>query len=139
MRGPVLRAEGTAAIMMTSNGAITLSVPIRLTRRTGRKRVGLDQGSGARPWDAGLTPFQQALGRGFRWLRQLDAGEVGSMSDIARREGADPSYVARMLNLTLLAPAIIEAIVDDTLPDQLRLHDLAINPPMLWDEQKKWA
>jgi hypothetical protein len=57
------------------------------------------------------------------------------MSDIARRENTDPSYIARMLNLTLLAPNVIEAILDDTLPDHIRMNDLAINPPMLWEEQ----
>jgi hypothetical protein len=52
------------------------------------------------------------------------------------RKGADPSYVARMLNLTLLTPDIIEAILNDTLPDHIRLNDLDINPSMLWDEQR---
>ena len=74
---------------------------------------------GAAAWFAASTPLQQALGRGHRWLRQLDAGECASMGDIARLEGADPSYVARMLKLTLLAPDIVEAILDDALPDQV--------------------
>ncbi|WP_342315748.1 hypothetical protein [Lysobacter sp. FW306-1B-D06B] len=41
-----------------------------------------------------------------------------------------------MLNLTLLAPDLVAAILDDTLPEAGRLHDLAINPPVQWDEQR---
>lgn len=41
------------------------------------------------------------------------------MSDIARRENADRRYIPRMLNLTLLAPEIIKAILDGTTPDHV--------------------
>lgn len=78
--------------------------------------------------------MQQALARGYRWRQLLDSGEVASMKDIAAREDTDHSYVARMINLTLLAPEIIDAILDDTIPD-MRLTALAISPPLLWQEQ----
>ena len=47
----------------------------------------------------------------------------------------DISYVARVLNLTTLAPEIVEAILDDALPDATFLNDIAINPPLLWTSQ----
>jgi len=67
----------------------------------------------------------------------IESGEAASMSDIARREGGDFSYVARMLNLTMLAPDIIEAILDESLPADVRLVDLSVSPPALWPEQRK--
>jgi hypothetical protein len=71
----------------------------------------------------------------------LEAGEAASMSEIARREGTDHSYVARHINLTLLAPDIVAAILDEELPDGVRLHALSINPPAHWEEQRqlRWA
>ncbi|CAK0779785.1 hypothetical protein CCP4SC76_7050003 [Gammaproteobacteria bacterium] len=42
-----------------------------------------------------------------------------------------------MINLTLLAPDIIAAILDDNLPNQVTLEDLTCNPPLLWEEQRK--
>jgi len=39
-------------------------------------------------------------------------------------------------NLTTLAPDIVAAILDDTLPNHITLSDLAIDPPALWDEQR---
>jgi hypothetical protein len=38
-------------------------------------------------------------------------------------------------NLTALAPYIVEAILEDTLPDHLTLFDLAVDPPALWEQQ----
>ena len=51
-------------------------------------------------------------------------------------EGVDNSYVSRMVNLTTLAPDIVEAILEDALPDHLTLFDLAVDPPALWDAQR---
>jgi len=39
--------------------------------------------------------------------------------------------------LTTLAPEIVAAILDDTLPDHITLFELAVNPALLWDEQFK--
>jgi hypothetical protein len=59
------------------------------------------------------------------------------MSDIARREGGDHSYVSRMLDLTTLAPDIVAAILDEALPDEVRLVEIAISPPLSWIEQRR--
>jgi hypothetical protein len=54
----------------------------------------------------------KALGRAFRWKRLLDDGTYASVSDIARAEKLDRTYVGDVLRLTLLAPDIVEAIVE---------------------------
>jgi hypothetical protein len=40
-----------------------------------------------------------------------------------------------MVNLTTLAPDIVAAILDETLPDEVTLFDLAAGTAVLWDEQ----
>jgi len=67
----------------------------------------------------------------------IEREQVASMSEIAWRERKDPSYVARIINLTMLAPDIIKAILDDTLPRQIQLNKLAIGLPVLWEEQRQ--
>jgi hypothetical protein len=62
----------------------------------------------------------------------LETGEAASMCDIAHRESTNHSYIARHINLILLAPDIVAAILEDALPDGVSLLSLAINPPMLW-------
>ncbi len=89
------------------------------------------------PWIDTPTPLQLALARGHRWLAILESGEAKSMKEIAWREGVDDSYVSRMVNLTTLAPDIVAAILDETLPPEVTLIDLAAGTPLLWEEQRK--
>ena len=63
----------------------------------------------------------KALGRAFRWQKLLDDGTYASISDIARAEKLDRTYVGDMLRLTLLAPAIVEAIVEGRQPAEMTL------------------
>ena len=138
MSSPMLTVSGPAAEVVASDGSVVLNVPIALKRRSGRRVVTL---SGAEPvaaTRAGATPLQLALARGHRWLRMLETGEAASMCDIASREGTNHSYVARHINLTLLAPDIVAAILDETLSEGVRLHALSINPPALWNSQHQW-
>jgi hypothetical protein len=94
-----------------------------------------DVGIEPRPWDATPTPLQFALARGHRWLEMLESGEVSPMKEIARREGVDDSYVSRMVNLTALARDIVAAILDETLPLEVTLFELAAGVPVVWEEQ----
>ena len=48
----------------------------------------------------------------------------------------DDSYVSRMVNLTTLAPDIIAAILDESLPPEVTLFELAAGTPVLWEEQR---
>ena len=135
MSRPMLIVSGPAAEVVASDGSVVLNVPIALKRRSGRRVVAVACTEPAVATCAGATPLQLALGRGHRWLRMLETGEAASMCDIARREGTNHSYVARHINLTLLAPDIVAAILDETLPEGVQLLSLAINPPMFWEEQ----
>lgn len=133
-----ITTTGATDVIPSSDGRLTLSIPIQIKRRSGRNLVTLPNGEIAkpRPWDTAATPLQLALARGHRWLAMLESGEVGSLKEIAQHEGVDASYVSRMVNLTALAPDIVASILDDVLPDHLTLFDLAVDPPALWDEQR---
>ena len=133
-----IRSTGTTEVIQSSDGRITLSVPIQIKRRSGRKQMTLPNGEPGkpRPWDVAATPLQLALARGHRWLAMLESGKVKNLTEIAALEGVDNSYVSRMVNLTTLAPDIVEAILEDALPDHLTLFDLAVDPPASWEEQR---
>ncbi|MBT2748282.1 MULTISPECIES: LacI family transcriptional regulator [unclassified Lysobacter] len=136
MSRPNLEIVGEAEKREVSDGSVSLVVPIRLTRRCGRRLVQMQNAPEAnRRWDKQKTALQVALKRAYLWLALLEQGEVASLSDIARKEKTDVSYIARVLNLTALAPEIIEAILDDALPDAANLNSLAINPPTFWTHQ----
>ncbi len=129
-----IQKTGEPDIVEASDGRLTLSVPIQIKRRSGRKLVTLPNGETikTRPWDTATTPLQLALARGHRWLAMLESGEVQTMRELAAREGLDNSYVSRMINLTMLPPWTVAAILDDTLPDNITLLELAADPPLVW-------
>jgi len=137
MSGTTIQQDGAVTAIAASDGRLTLSVPSRLQRRSGRKQMKLPNGvtRPTRAWDREPTPLQVALARGHQWLALLQSGAVRSMRELAASEGVDTSYVSRMVNLTLLSPEIVARILDDDLPDHLVLFDLAVDPPAVWTEQ----
>lgn len=128
---------GAPDVIPASDGSLTVSLQIEIRRRGKRKTVTLPDGAAMQPrrWDETPTPIQQALARGHRWLAMLESGRARSLSEVAALEGMDRAYISRMVNLTTLAPYIVEAILDGTLPDHVTLFDLASGTPLLWDEQ----
>lgn len=130
--------DGEPDLISASNGSLTVSLPIKLIRRGKCMAVTLPDGTTVqpRPWDDTPTPIQQALARGHRWLEMLQSGKAQSLTEVAELEGMDRAYVSRMVNLTTLAPDIVAAILDETLPDHVTLFDLASGTPLLWDDQR---
>jgi len=49
----------------------------------------------------------------------LDTGMHATLEDLAKAKGLAPSYVIRVLRLTLLAPEIVEAILDGRQPSSM--------------------
>lgn len=133
-----IQRTGAPEVIQSSDGRLTLSVPIQFKRRAGRKQVTLPDGKVGkpRPWDTTATALQLAFARGHRWLAMLESGAAKSLREIASLAGVDKSYVSRMVNLTTLAPDIVDAILLNELPDHLTLFDLASDTPLSWDAQR---
>ena len=86
---------------------------------------------------AGRQAMVKALARAFRWRKMLDTGVHATLEEVARAKGVAPSYVSRILRLTLLAPDMVEAILDGRQPAELQLDDLLKGFPLEWDGQKR--
>lgn len=112
---------------------VTLLVPFQLVKRGGRKEVQLPEGStqSRRP-DSTLV---KALARAFRWKRLLESGEFVTIAELAEREGIAFSYMTRVLRLTLLAPEIVEAILNGTQGPKVTLKCVLVPIPRDWNEQ----
>jgi hypothetical protein len=136
-----IKATGDVDVVSASNGSMNVTIPIRIIRRGRRKAVTLPDGTAVQPraWDNQPTPMQLALVRGHRWLAILESGKARNLAEVAEMEGMegmDRAYVSRMVNLTTLAPDIVAAILDESLPDHVTLFDLASGTPLPWDEQR---
>lgn len=77
----------------------------------------------------------KALARAFRWKRMLESGEFATIAELAEREGIAPSYMTRVLRLTLLAPDIVEAILDGRQGLEVTLARLMEPFPAEWADQ----
>ena len=115
-------------------GTVTLHVPFRFVKRGGRKEMQMPEGA-TQPRRTDNT-LVKALARAFRWKRMLESGEFVTIAELAEREGIAPSYMTRVLCLTLLAPDIVEAILEGKQGTQLTLAGLMEPLPPEWEEQR---
>jgi hypothetical protein len=111
---------------------VTLHVPFRVVKRGGRKEMQLPEGiTQPRTIDNTLV---KALVRAFRWKRMLESGQFTTIGELAAHEGIAHSYMTRVLRLTLLAPNVVEEILDG------RQHSGSapfLDPfPAEWDAQR---
>ena len=108
---------------MSEAASITVRVPLTIRRRPGRKTVVTpvrDGGEAALPTRADPA-LVKALARAFRYQRLLDEGRYASISEMAAAERIERGYLGSLLRLTLLAPDIVEAILDGRQPAELGL------------------
>ena len=76
-----------------------------------------------------------AIARAFRWRDMLESGEYATIREIAAAENINESYVGRVMRLTLLAPDLVEVILDGRQPVSLQLEALMRRFPPNWGEQ----
>ena len=112
---------------------VTIHVPFRIVKRGGRKEMQLPEAA-EKPRRTDNT-LVKALARAFRWKRMLESGQFATIAELAEREGIAPSYMTRVLRLTLLAPDIIEAILDGRHGPEVTLTRVLEPFPMEWTTQ----
>jgi hypothetical protein len=116
---------------------LVVRIPMRFQRCGGRKRIVAPDGSAIVP---ALKPqpdgtLVEALARAWRWQRVLESGEYGTLAELSAAERISRSYICRVLRLALLAPNIVERILDGR-PTAGLAHFL--KPfPIEWENQRE--
>lgn len=113
----------------------TVRVPLAIRKGGGRKLVATPGGMANRGPSAADTTLVKALARAFRWRRMMETGRYGTIDELAAAEKINSSYVSRLLRLTLLAPDIVEAILDGRQPEGMTLPVLMEPFPVEWKRQ----
>ena len=126
--------------------AVVVHIPASFRRRAGRQTIiigedgrPIDPQPNAKPKDDRRVnrTLVEAIAKAHRWQEQLESGEYPSVDDLAQSLHVDRSYVSRLLQLTSLAPDLIEAILRGDEPDGLSLAKLRKNLPVRWDKQRR--
>ena len=115
---------------------ITLHVPFRLQQRGSRKRVVTPDGRPLTPQPEIDSALVKALARAHRWKRLLEDGHHASLTELAEAENINRSYVSRVLRVTLLAPEIVEAILEGRQGPEITLDRLIQPFPVEWERQQ---
>lgn len=125
------------ATLEDSEQGVRVHVPMKFRNRSGRKEIvvpdGLENTQDKEP-DC-CEALVIAISRAHRWKKLLDEGRYSSIRQMATKFGIAHPYMARIMRLTLLAPDVIEAILDGKEPDGLSLEQLRRPMPVLWTEQ----
>jgi len=118
---------------------VVVHIPMAFARRGGRKALITPDGSPARAPQRPHTnsPLVTALAHAFRWRKQLETGAYATIAEIAAAEGINDSYTSRILRLTLLAPHIVEAILDGHQSTDVTLGRLLRPFPVEWASQRR--
>jgi hypothetical protein len=114
---------------------LTVRVPLTVRQRGGRKVIVMPEaatGWAPQPMRPDST-LMKALARAFRWRRMLETGRFSTIAELAVAEKINQSYLSRVLRLTLLAPSIVEAILDGRQPATLTL------PTLMKPFNSEWA
>jgi hypothetical protein len=126
----------TRATVSADGETITVHIPITFRKRGGRKLVVTPDGAAWAPQPRVDNAMVKALARAFRWRKMLDTEMYATLEELARAKGVHATYVSRVLRLTLLAPDIVEAILDGRQPAGLQLDDLLEGVPLGWEVQR---
>lgn len=132
------RAEIDPVEMSKDGLTITVTVPLQLASRGGRKIILTPENAPAwvPRYKAVDDRLVHALARGYRWRMMLENGDYASTEAIADAEGLSRSFVSRLLRLTLLAPDLVEAILDGRHPPSMQAEALKGVIPHSWDGQR---
>jgi hypothetical protein len=123
---------------MTVATHITVHVPLTIRRRPGRKTVVMPVREGVPAMTTRADPaLVKALARAFRYQRLLDEGLYASISEMAAAEKIERGYLGTLMRLTLLAPDLVEGILDGRQPEGLGLARLQVPFPVRWSAQRK--
>jgi ParB-like chromosome segregation protein Spo0J len=123
--------------MRLDGSTLVARIPMRFQRRGGRKRIVAPDGRELAPSTKPQpdSTLAKALARAHRWQRMLDEGRFASVRELAESERVSLSYISRLLRLSLLAPDIVEHILDGRRSPEL--VQLMQPFPVEWEKQRE--
>lgn len=113
---------------------IILHVPFRIVTRGGRREMQVPESCTQE--SKSENSLVKAVARAFRWKRMLESREFTTIAELAEREGIAPSYMTRVLRLTLLAPDLVEEILDGKHGPAVTLAQVLEPFPLDWMGQR---
>ncbi len=117
---------------------VSVHVPFTIRKYGGRKQIITPNGAPAAIEKPRVdSTLVKALARAFRWKKMLESGQFTTTTELAKHENLALTYMTRVLRLSLLAPDIVEAILDGRQPPEMTLAALLEPFPVEWNHQSR--
>jgi len=115
---------------------IQVFVPLKVRRKNGRPKI-LPPANYLPSEDQTQDPhILRAIGRAWSWRRRMEAGEFGTVRDLAIAVNLAERHVSRQLRLAYLAPEVLKRLTCGREASALSLYDLCFVSSLPWHEQR---
>lgn len=120
-----------------SNEPVTIRVfvPLTFKKRNGRPKILPPADVEALIARRQEPHVLRAIGRAWGWRRKLEKGEFATIQQIADKEKISDRFVARMIRLAYLSPAVLQRLVIYREPLPLPLNALSEIAVLAWSQQ----
>jgi site-specific DNA recombinase len=118
------------------NGFVSLKVKARLKRCGGEVRFVLPANSAGEIPVHPMRSLIKAVARAHGWYDRIVRGELTDGRSIAKATGLDERYVSRIFQCALLAPDIVESILDGRQPAKMAVENFRSHLPIEWAAQR---
>lgn len=124
---------------MAAPDTIQVFVPLKLRKKNGRPKI-MPPADYLPSEDNTQDPhILRAIGRAWSWRRRMEAGEFGTVRDLAIAVNLAERHVSRQLRLAYLAPEVLKRLIykrDVTAVTVMQLTECAL---LSWQEQEVWV
>ena len=124
---------------MVATDTIQLFVPLKIRKKNGRPKI-LPPADYLPSEDQTQDPhILRAIGRAWSWRRRMEAGEFGTVRDLAIAINLAERHVSRQLRLAYLAPEVLKRLVFRREISAVTVMQLTECALLSWQEQEVWV
>ena len=116
---------------------IQVFVPLKVRRKNGRPKI-LPPADYLPSEDNTQDPhILRAIGRAWGWRRRMEAGEFGTVRDLANAAGLAERHVSRQLRLAYLAPDVLKRLTCGREASAVTVMQLSECAALAWEDQAR--
>ena len=120
---------------MAAPDTIQVFVPLKVRKKNGRPKI-LPPADYLPSEDNTQDPhILRAIGRAWSWRRRMEAGEFGTVRDLAIAVNLAERHVSRQLRLAYLAPEVLKRLVFGREITAVTIMQLTESAALPWVEQ----
>jgi len=131
-----LKTSRKATAPSEPHDALSIEIPANLKRVRGGMRLVVANDSN-RALQSPNKALIKAIAQGLAWFEKMTTGQAKSLKALAAEAGTNRKYVSRLMRAALLAPDLIEMVLQGSQPPEITVETLYYHLPMDWNEQRR--